>query len=328
MTNARPTALSCPRCGGRLPGVASSALLDCPSCDSPLAVLAEGSPVRESIRPALDRDEAVARTRAFWEGRKVPRSFLAEGSVEEPILVFVPFHERVRTFVLRPREGPVFVDRPTFAPAVRIPGVPLEKLDAASASGATPREPLNAAVLQRRAVVFDPTEEAPKTPTTSGGTVVEEKAGLVWLPLLLVRCRHARNLYEAAIDGTSGSVLHARAPMERTILLPEAVFFTYVFAFVFGMPLSWWGKLVAFYFQLHWFGGLVLTVGTPGVLFWVLAFAWDRVRFRYEWTGDRLGVRREPVNRPKRTLPEKIRDGFFTAASWLNGPPDEKGDRA
>lgn len=94
------------------------------------------------------------------------------------------------------------------------------------------------------------------------------------------------------------------------------------------MPLSWWGKLVAFYFQLHWFGGLVLTVGTPGVVFWVLAFAWDRVRFRYEWTGDRLGIRREAVNRPGRTLPEKIRDGFFTAASWLNGPPDEKGDRA
>ena len=112
--------------------------------------------------------------------------------------------------------------------------------------------------------------------------------------------------------------------MERSILLPEAVFFTYVFAFVFGMPLSWWVKLVAFYFELHPIGGLVLTVGTPGVVFWALAFAWDRVRFRYEWTGDRLGVRREPVNRPGRTLPEKIRDGFFAAASWLNGPPDKE----
>ena len=95
MTAARATALSCPRCGGRLSGVSSSALLDCPSCGSPLAVLVDGVPVREAVRPALLREDAVAATRAFWEGRKVPRSFLAEGSVEEPILVFVPFHERV-----------------------------------------------------------------------------------------------------------------------------------------------------------------------------------------------------------------------------------------
>ena len=126
----------------------------------------------------------------------------------------------------------------------------------------------------------------------------------------------------------SGSVLQARAPMERSTLLPEAVFFTYVFAFVFGMPLSWWGKLVALYFELHPIGGLILTVGTPGVVFWILAFAWDRVRFRYEWTGDRLGVRREPVNRPGRTLPEKIRDGFFDAARWLNGTLEKAGKKS
>jgi hypothetical protein len=299
--------------------VASSALLDCPSCDSPLAALVEDQPVRESVRPRLTREDAVAATRAFWEGRKVPRAFLAESSVEEPILVFVPFHERVRTLVLRGNDGPAFVDRPSFAPAVRVPGVPIEKLDALSASGATKRESFDAAALQRRALVFDPTEEAPSVPAISGATVVEDRAGLVWLPVWLVRCRHARNLYEAVLDGTSGSVLHARAPMERSILLPEAIFFTYVLAFVFGMPLSWWGKLVVFYLELHPIGGLVLAVGTPGVVFWVLAFAWDRVRFRYEWTGDRLGVRREPVNRPGRTLPEKIRDGFFDAARWLNG---------
>jgi len=34
------------------------------------------------------------------------------------------------------------------------------------------------------------------------------------------------------------------------------------------------------------------------------------------------------VNRPGRTLPEKIRDGFFTAARWLNGSPDKEEDRS
>ena len=115
--------------------MASSALLDCPSCDSPLAELVDEVPVREAVWPALDREEAVA--------------------------------------------------------------------------------------------------------AISGATVVEERAGLVWLPVWLVRCRHARNLYEAALDGMRGTVLRARAPMERSTLLHEAIFFTCVFAFVFGMPLSW-----------------------------------------------------------------------------------------
>lgn len=113
----------------------------------------------------------------------------------------------------------------------------------------------------------------------------------------------------------------------RDALLPEAVFFTFVFAFVFGMPLAWWGKLVYFYLSLHPIGGVILTVGTPGVVFWVLALGWDRIRFRYERTGDRVGVRREPVNRPGRTLPEKVRDGFFDAARWLNGTLEKRGRR-
>ena len=133
MTAARPTVLSCPRCGGRLPGVSSSALLDCPSCGSPLSVLVDEAPVREAVRPRLGKEEAIAATRAFWEGKRVPRAFFAEGSVVEPVLVFVPFHERVRTLVLSAPEGPTFVDRASFAPAVKIPGVPLERLDAAAA---------------------------------------------------------------------------------------------------------------------------------------------------------------------------------------------------
>ena len=328
MTAARPTVLSCPRCGGRLPGVSSSALLDCPSCGSPLSVLVDEAPVREAVRPRLGKEEAIAATRAFWEGKRVPRAFLAEGSVVEPVLVFVPFHERVRTLVLSAPEGPTFVDRASLAPAVRVPGVPLERLDAAAASGAAPREAFDAASIQRRALVLDPTEEVPEPGAAPEARAVEERAGLVWLPVWLVRCRHARNLYEAALDGTSGAVLHARAPMERSSLLPEAVFFTYVFAFVLGMPLSWWGRLVLFYFELHPGLGLILTVGTPGVLFWVLAFAWDRIRFRYEWTGDARGVRREPVNRPKRTLPEKVRDGFFGAARGIHDTLDKMGKKS
>ena len=84
MTVARATVLSCPQCGGRLPGVASSALLDCPSCDSPLSVLVDELPVREAVRPVVGRAEAVAATRAFWEGRKVPRSFL-ESEIAAPV---------------------------------------------------------------------------------------------------------------------------------------------------------------------------------------------------------------------------------------------------
>ena len=52
--------------------------------------------------------------------------------------------------------------------------MPLEKLDAFSASGAAPRETFDAVALQRRGLVFDPTQEAPPVAAISGATDLRE----------------------------------------------------------------------------------------------------------------------------------------------------------
>lgn len=305
------TALSCPRCGARLPA-ASPAFLDCPSCASPLAVFVEGEPVREAILPALSREQAVAAARASWAMKWVPRSFGADGSLEEPILVFAPFFESETTASSGRKGSKGSVDRVVRTPAVDIPSVPLSAVDPEAVLGGARRVPFDPSALQRRGLVFDPG----LTPPARGEGVVEERLAVVWVPVWLVRCRFARNLYEAAVDGTTGAVLSGRAPTERSARLHEAIGFVYLLAFLIGMPGRAWGSLFEFLSNFDQ-AGLVAALFIPGLLVWLLVFAWDRTRFRYEWCRDGRVVKLVAINRPARTLPEKVRDGLFKAAAWV-----------
>ncbi len=313
MTAPRAQALACPQCGGPLRGVLSSTFLDCPACASPLAVLVEDAPLREAIAPSVDREQAVAAVRASWEGRAVPKTFLV-GDAVEALLLFVPFREVARTALVKEGGGATLVGHLSLAPAADPPDVPLARFDALGAIGRGTRESFDAASLQRRAVVLDPDEVVRDGGKGPPGEVVEERTTLVWLPLWLVRGRHDRNLYEAVVDATSGVVFSGRAPMERTARLHEVVLLVYLFAFVLSMPLSWWWRVIAFLFDLHFAAGIVGTIGLPGVVVWILAFAWDRLRFRTEWVREGGDVRSQAVNRPPRTLPERVRDGFFSTA--------------
>jgi hypothetical protein len=46
----------------------------------------------------------------------------------------------------------------------------------------------------------------------------------------------------------------------------------------------------------------------PPVLVAVLSLSWDRIRFRYEWVGDGKAVQLVAINRPEKTLPERVRN--------------------
>lgn len=307
---AAATVLACPRCGARLPAT-SAAFVDCPSCTSPLAVFVEGEPVREAILPAVSREQAVAAARAFWKMKWVPSGFGADGTLEQPILVFAPFFELETTVASHhnsPRGG---ADQIVRAAATPVPGVPLGQLDADAVLGGAARVPFDPSALQRRGLVFDPTE----APPARAGDVLEERLAIVWVPVWIVRCRFARNLFEAAVDGTTGATLGGRAPTERAARLHEAIGFVYLLAFLIGMPARAWGGVLEFLSNFDQ-AGLVAMLLIPGLLAWLLVFAWDRVRFRYEWAGEGRVVKLVPVNRPEKTLPEKVRDGLFKIAGW------------
>lgn len=310
--SATAAALVCPRCGARLPA-ASPEFLDCPACASALAVFVEGEPVREAILPARGRAEAVAAARDFWKRKWVPGGFAADGTLDEPILVFAPFYEVERTVSSWEKGRTIVSDRLVRAPAVKIPGVPLESVETGGVLGEAPRVPFDPAALQRRGLVFDPDQESPGT---DGAAVVDERLALVWIPVWLVRCRFARNLYEAAVDGTTGAVLAGRAPTERSARLHEAIAFVYLLAFLIGMPARAWGRLFEFLSNFDELG-LAAALFIPGLLVWLLAFSWDRLRFRYEWAGDGRAAKLVAINRPEKTLPERVRDGLFKAAAWV-----------
>jgi len=305
------TVLACPSCASRLPA-ASPAFLDCPSCASPLAVFVEGEPVREAILPALSREQAVAAARAFWTMKWVPRAFGADGTLEEPILVFAPFFESETTASSGRKGSRGGLDRLVRSPAVAIPGIPLAAVDVEAVLGEAKRVPFDPSALQRRGLVFDPGSEPP----ARGENIVEERLSVVWIPVWLVRCRFARNLYEAAVDGTTGTVLSGRAPTERSARLHEAIGFVYLLAFLIGMPVRAWGALFEFLSNFDQVG-LVAALFIPGLLVWLLVFAWDRTRFRYEWYRDGRAMKLVAINRPEKTLPEKVRDGLFKVAAWV-----------
>ncbi len=305
------TVLSCPRCGARLPA-ASPSLIDCPSCASPLAVFVDGEPVREAIPPVLSREEAVAAARASWAMKWVPAAFGADASLETPILVFAPFFELETTSASGRRDSKAGMDRLVRTPAVAIPGVPLAAVDAAAVLGEGRRVPFDPSALQRRGLVFDPGLEPP----ARGENVVEERLSIVWIPVWLVRCRFARNLYETAIEGTKGTILSGRVPTERSARLHEAIGFVYLLAFLIGLPVRAWGALLRFLLNFDE-AGLAAMLFIPGLLVWLLVFAWDRTRFRYEWCRDGRAVKLVAINRPGKTLPEKVRDVLFRIAAWV-----------
>ncbi len=122
------------------------------------------------------------------------------------------------------------------------------------------------------------------------------------MPVWLLRQRHRGLVYEATVDAVTGKLLQARAPVERSARLGQAVALLYPVAFLLGLPgPTWQWLLVNVLLRLHPAITLFLVIG----LLWLASWAWDRIRFRYEWVLEGGQGRLEPINRPDRTLPER-----------------------
>ncbi len=113
--------------------------------------------------------------------------------------------------------------------------------------GATPvaLEPYDLVALQSRAVVFAPTkpparfaDESQLRIKVKGDRtgVVEQRLKILYYPVWQAHYRHAGRPYEIAVDGVSGMILHARAPVEIRQAAAVAAAALALAALCFGRP--------------------------------------------------------------------------------------------
>ena len=313
---AAAAAFVCPRCGNRLPGVSTSAFLDCPSCASPLAVYLPVEAVRESIAPQKDAAAALNAAAGFWKRDDVPKTFAAAPS-EAPVLVFAAVAEARRTRGNVTRGAGLAYETLEVALAAPVPGVPLEKADLPSILSGGARAPFDSVRLQKLGLVFDPLKGPDQLfPALREGELLEERLSVVYAPFWLVRKKFKLGLYQAVVDAGSGKVLHARAPATRTRKLVEAAVLVYFLAALLAMPAGGWGRLANALLQLDELGAAALFLIPTGLLA-LAAWAWDRLRFRYEVEGDSSGASLVPINRPAKTFLERVRDRVLKVTMWI-----------
>jgi len=303
---------NCPQCGASVPGAASMGPVDCSACGEQLAVYDSELTSRAFVNPLLDADRVVERAREAWKNELVPVSFGAPEQVGRPHLLFVAFWEIQRT--CGSRAGNDLRDERHFVPATKMPGLPLEKIGEHALRET--RQPFDALALQRRGTVLDPLIDSRDAAPRNDQATLAEHRRVVFIPLWLVRCRYGRNLYELYIDAITGAPITGRAPTRRDSRLPQSIAAIYLLALITGMPARGWITLAGWLSNLDTLG-LAIMLAIPGVLVWIVAWSWDRLRFRYELAIDGTQRTFVAINRPEKTTPEKVRDGLFKTAAWI-----------
>jgi hypothetical protein len=293
----RLVTLACPACGGQLPpSVSWPSLPDCPSCGSPLAVTSTETPARSVVGPVTPPAEAAAGALAAWRHPLAPAGF--PGRPEPPRLLFVACFEVERTLTRRPDNGNYVTETLGRALATFPEGLGIESLDLDAVLDGAPRRPYDPRQVQRQGLVFDPARYlATALPTPPGLVVREERVEIVFVPVWLVRCRHRGDRYEASVDAVTGRLLRSRAPVERGARLGQSVALLYPIAALLGAT-----RISPLMFEIAIRMHLFFLIWGLGGLFLLLAWAWDRVRFRFEWVVERGAGRLEPLNRPDSTL--------------------------
>lgn len=294
------SALSCPRCAGPLQ-VATSGLVDCGACGGPAAVLADDPP-RSVVSPRIEAAAALAAARRGLEQPHVDRRFLRVEAWGAPRLAYAPFYVVERTTA---RAGDGLRDAIEVAPAAELPHHALDAVAPSSVLGR--RAVYDPVSLRRQALVLDVSE--PLEHAVPGRTG-EERVEIVYMPVWLIESRGGHNVYEVAVDATGGTLLGGRAPLDALARAPQALAIVYGLAILAASLPLLLDAIVWILAQLELFGLAVICV-IVGLLFTLLAWAWDHLRFRHELLVEAGRSRRVFINRPERTGPERLRDGFL-----------------
>jgi hypothetical protein len=188
-------------------------------------------------------------------------------------------------------------------PELGVSRIGLENMRRGAASVAL--EPYDLVALQSRATVFAPTKPPARFADDSQRRikvksdhtgVVEQRLKILYYPVWQARYRHTGRPYEIAVDGVTGKVLRARAPLEFRQAAAIAMGALAVAAFCFGRPARLFiGLGSAIGGAQGWIGGALgtlLALGLGGVLALFLAWVgWGMFRQAGEMLFDEEGSR-------------------------------------
>jgi len=277
------THLGCPACGGALAAAEGQRLVTCRYCRGTVLVDVPGALARYAVSLGVHQEGARAAAQQFLEQSGVPRALRAAHPRLESKLCYLPFYEftayRLGTFLLKEtvkppaplgeESSPEALDRwrqeaPVaredtrvveasvlrVGPACRLPElgverIPLESLRQSKTPAAL--DSFDLGDLQRRAVVFTPTEPPHRfredaewrIPVRSDRTgLVAQRLKLLYYPVWQVQFLYAGRPYQIAVDGVTGTILAAQAPVDLSPGIMPAVALLALAAFCVGRSVA------------------------------------------------------------------------------------------
>jgi DNA-directed RNA polymerase subunit RPC12/RpoP len=239
--------LNCPRCGGTVTIPEGQAIVQCPYCDLRAVVQGDRGIRRYQLPCKVDRAAAQGKLAGFL-GSNLAIAFNAKGQAQltESFLAWIPFWaswSRVLGWVFgkekvgsgknsrwEPREKKITEDMTWNGVACDVgefgvQRVPLEHKP-------HELEPFNAEALRASGLVFEPVNSVSDAQTAAEREFadrvrdragidrvsqtftryVNERFGLVYYPLWVLRYVYRGRAYQVVVDGYSGEVLYGKAP--------------------------------------------------------------------------------------------------------------------
>jgi DNA-directed RNA polymerase subunit RPC12/RpoP len=237
--------LNCPRCGGTVPIPEGQAVVKCPYCDMRSLVRGERGVRRYQVPCRVERATAVGRLGTFLSSN-LSIAFNAKSSarVTEAFLAYLPFWTtwaRVLGWVFGqerkgsgknrrwvPREVKVTRDMVWNGAACDVGEFGVATVPLTT----QPMEPFNADQLHANGLVFEPVTSISEAQQAAEQTfeqrvrkesgvdriaqvftrAVNERFGVVYYPLWVLRYTYRERAYQLVVDGFSGEVLYGKAP--------------------------------------------------------------------------------------------------------------------
>jgi DNA-directed RNA polymerase subunit RPC12/RpoP len=237
--------LACPNCGGMVPIPEGQAIVQCPYCDQRSLVQGERGVRRYQVIQRVDHDRAVSELRQFLSGhRAIARDAAKQARLEEVFLAHLPFWtawvralgwvfgqkkvRRGKSTHYEPREVKIAEDMDWNGAACDVGEFGVEKVPLKDQT----LEPFNAEDLHTSGLVFEPVGSVTDARSAAADDFservhklagldrvsqsivrfVDQRFGLVYHPLWVLRYLYRGRAFQVVVDGHSGKVLYGKAP--------------------------------------------------------------------------------------------------------------------